>query len=136
MQPLDVIQSFLDRTRNAATRAAEVETIRRLILGPGPQAPEQAWQALRTVFLDTGEAAEVRQAAAAALRRISRLPDQPWQAEAETLLTQESGLDLRGEPGFGLEVAHLWQELSLLDLLLLPGQDPQDRIPGITSAGI
>lgn len=98
--PLDFIDHFLDQTRDASIRAAEVETIRRMILGPGREAPEQAWHALRTVYLDTAEPEEVRQAAAAALRRIS------------------------SESEFTLELACLWQELSILDLLLLPGDDP------------
>src|SRR5258708_26616982 len=125
MHPFDLIHNFLDQTRDASTRAAEVETIRRLILGPGSQAPEQAWQALRTVYLDAKEAAEVRQAAAAALRRISRVPDHPLRAEVEALLTQESGLDLSREPGSVLAMARVWQELSVLDLLLLPGPTPR-----------
>lgn len=127
---LDFINHFLDQTRDASIRAAEVETIRRMILGPSSQEPEQAWRALQTVYLDTAEPEEVRQAAAAALHRISLQPNQPWQAQAETLLTQtwRSGHDLYREPEFLLELARLWQELSLLDLLLLPGQDPWDHL--------
>jgi hypothetical protein len=68
MDPLALIHDFLDQTRPPATRVAEAEAIRQFFLAPeapGRHEPYSvlAHNALRVVFLDPMEAAEVRQAA-------------------------------------------------------------------------
>lgn len=64
IDPQDLITRFLDTTREASTRAADVEAIKDLLVGlpAGHPIGLQAADALRQVFLDPTEAAEVRQA--------------------------------------------------------------------------
>ncbi len=72
LPPLDLIHQFLDKTRPPATRAAEVATIKALLirLPVGHWMGKQLYHALRLVFEDPTEAAEVRQAATQAIYEL------------------------------------------------------------------
>jgi SMI1 / KNR4 family (SUKH-1) len=140
MNYFHLISTFLDKTRPAAARIAEIEAILQLVVEPfsaGDMSAEQrlvaldarryALNALRTAFLDGAEAAEVHEAVAQALHAaLDQLRGQGYYPyrEVSALLTQQVPTDQEG--AFQSDITQLRQAMTIASIGGLPAQYGRD----------